>query len=204
MFNILIDHRNRSLLQNFWVECPRTAILKHYFTDTTFWINHTVNHMNPFSLLILIFLTIPIVEMYLLIKVGSVIGAPLTIFLVVFTAVLGAWLLRWQGFATIRRIQETISQGGLPAAELLEGAVLLIAGALLLTPGFFTDTIGFLCLIPPLRHAMVLYAMRRFISSKSSDVYEFHVEQRESRSPRGTSSTHRNQTIEGDYTREED
>jgi UPF0716 protein FxsA len=166
--------------------------------------------MNPFSLLFLIFLAIPIVEIYLLIKVGGIIGAPLTIFLVVFTAVVGAWLLRLQGFATIRRIQQTLSQGGLPAGEMLEGAVLLIAGALLLTPGFFTDTIGFICLVPAFRHAMVLYAMRRFLTSKSETPNEFHVHvhghntphsHRDSRRP---SHSHQKHTLEGEYTREDD
>jgi len=158
--------------------------------------------MNPFTLLFLVFLAVPIVEIYLLIKVGGIIGAPLTIFLVIFTAVLGAWLLRLQGFVTIRRIQQTLSQGGLPAAELLEGAILLIAGALLLTPGFFTDTIGFLCLVPGFRHAMVLYAMRRFIQSKSDDVYEINVKSDPTRGRRH--HTHRNHTLEGEYTREDD
>jgi len=159
--------------------------------------------MNPFALLFLVFLGIPIVEIYLLIKVGGIIGAPMTIFLVIFTAVLGAWLLRLQGFVTIRRIQETLSQGGLPAVELLEGAVLLVAGALLLTPGFFTDTIGFLCLIPGVRHAMVLYAVRRFLSAKSSDVYEFHVERHETPT-QSPSHHHSSQTLEGEYTRDDD
>jgi UPF0716 protein FxsA len=119
--------------------------------------------MNPFQLLFLLFLAIPLVEIYLLIKVGGIIGPLPTVFLVVFTAVLGAWMLRIQGFSTLARVRTTLNQGGIPALEMLEGAVLLVSGALLLTPGFFTDTIGFLCLIPAIRRAMIRWAMARFL-----------------------------------------
>ncbi|MEE8379473.1 MAG: FxsA family protein [Gammaproteobacteria bacterium] len=119
--------------------------------------------MHPFQLLFLLFLIVPMAEIYLLIKVGGVIGAFPTMFLVVFTAVLGAWLLRVQGFSTLARIRSTMNQGGIPAMEMVEGAVLLVSGALLLTPGFFTDTIGFLCLIPALRRTMIRWALGRFL-----------------------------------------
>ena len=105
-------------------------------------------------ILFLLFLSIPIIEIYLLIQVGEVIGALPTIFIVVFTAVLGVALLRWQGLVTLTRVQAALARGELPAQELLEGALLLVAGALLLTPGFFTDTIGFFLLIPPLRQSL--------------------------------------------------
>ena len=161
--------------------------------------------MNPIALLFLLFLAIPIVEIYLLIQVGGIIGAPLTIFLVIFTAMLGAWLLRVQGFATIQRIQQTLSQGGLPAVELMEGAVLLIAGALLLTPGFFTDAIGFICLVPAIRRAIVLYIVRRLASTKSEEGYEFHVERHEkTQSSQTPAHPHKTHTLEGEYTREDD
>lgn len=117
--------------------------------------------MRPFSILLTIFIVVPLVEIYLLIKVGGVIGAPWTIFLVVFTAMLGAFLVRSQGFSTLRRIQASLGAGELPATELLEGVFLLIAGALLLTPGFFTDAVGFACLTPPLRRGLIRYALER-------------------------------------------
>jgi UPF0716 protein FxsA len=125
--------------------------------------NHRVNIMFSFRLLLTLFLVIPIIEIYLLIKVGGLIGAVPTVFLVVFTAILGAVLLRQQGFATLGRVQASLARGELPAIELLEGALLLIGGALLLTPGFFTDTIGFICLIPRLRRAIILWALKRGI-----------------------------------------
>ena len=74
-----------------------------------------------------------------------------TVLLVVFTAVLGAFLLRLQGLHTLARMQVKLDSGEIPAEELVSGVILLLAGALLLTPGFFTDIIGFLCLLPQIR-----------------------------------------------------
>jgi UPF0716 protein FxsA len=153
--------------------------------------------MNPFQLLFLLFLIIPLAEIYLLIKVGSIVGAGPTVFLVVFTAVLGAWLLRIQGFSTLARLRSTMNQGGIPAVEMMEGAVLLVSGALLLTPGFFTDTIGFLCLIPALRRAMIRWALGRFLippgfggPGSGSDDH--------------SARNHGPTTLEGEYRREDD
>ena len=83
-----------------------------------------------------------------------IIGAGYTIALVIGTAFLGVSLLRIQGISTLAKVQANISRGQLPATELIEGLILLISGALLLTPGFFTDTIGFLMLVPTLRQRL--------------------------------------------------
>ncbi len=107
--------------------------------------------MPIFRILFLLFLSIPAIEIYLLIRVGEAIGALPTIFMVVFTAVLGIVLLRWQGLVTLTRVQAAMARGELPALAVLEGMLLLAAGALLVIPGFFTDTLGFILLIPPLR-----------------------------------------------------
>ncbi len=119
--------------------------------------------MRLFQLLLLLFIAIPIIEIYLLIEVGDAIGALPTVGLVLLTAAIGVFLLRMQGLATAMRVRETVERGGLPALEMLEGVVLLICGALLLTPGFFTDAIGFLALIPPLRRALLLKALERMV-----------------------------------------
>lgn len=121
--------------------------------------------MRPLPLLLLAFFTIPVIEIYLLIKVGSWIGALPTVFMVVFTAVLGALLLRQQGFATLQRVQATMARGQIPAMELLEALLLALGGALLLTPGFFTDALGFLCLIPPVRRWLVQTLLDRYFLS---------------------------------------
>ena len=105
--------------------------------------------------LLLIFIIVPIVEMWLLIQVGGVIGAVPTIAAVLMTAVIGLALLRRQGLSTLLRVNQRMASGELPAEEMLEGIILAVSGALLLTPGFFTDAIGFVGLTPLLRQWVV-------------------------------------------------
>ena len=121
---------------------------------------------------------------------GNVIGAPWTIALVVLTALVGAWLVRLQGLSALNRVRESAGRGELPALELLEGLFLLAAGALLLTPGFFTDIVGFACLTPPLRRLLIRLAVRRFGSIHPGSTSPNHT--------RGNSS------IETDYRRLDD
>jgi UPF0716 protein FxsA len=123
-----------------------------------------------FPLITVIFLVVPIIEIYLLIQVGQVIGAGWTIFLVVFTAVIGVWLLRIQGLSTLTRAQQKLQKNELPAREMLEGMGLVVAGALLLTPGFFTDTVGFFLLFPPARIWLVSRIASRMVISTSVQV----------------------------------
>ena len=144
-----------------------------------------------FPVLLLLFFLVPLVEIYLLIEIGGVIGVGWTIFLVVFTAVLGAFLVRTQGFSTVSRIRTQMDQGQLPAMEMIEGLFLLVAGALLMTPGFFTDAIGFVCLTPPLRRSIIRYVMARGIVRTGS----------EGQAP--GESTGARPTIEGEYRRED-
>lgn len=118
-----------------------------------------------FPLIGFLFLAVPILEIYLLIQVGEVIGAGWTIMLVVLTAVIGVWLLRIQGLSTLTRAQQRLQENQLPAREILEGMALVVAGALLLTPGFFTDAIGFLLLLPPTRIALVSLVASRMVVS---------------------------------------
>ena len=118
-----------------------------------------------FPLIATIFLVVPIIEIYLLIQVGQVIGAGWTIFLVVLTAVLGVWLLRIQGLSTLTRAQRKLQENELPAREILEGMGLVVAGALLLTPGFFTDALGFFLLFPPTRIWLVSRMAARMVVS---------------------------------------
>lgn len=99
----------------------------------------------------LLFFLVPLGEIWLLIKLSDYVGIWPTIGLCVLTAVIGSTLVRQQGLDTIRRVQLASAQGQVPATELLEGMILMIAGALLLTPGLFTDLIGFLVLHPGTR-----------------------------------------------------
>lgn len=155
--------------------------------------------MPLFRLLFILFLTIPLIEIYLLIQVGEVIGAGWTIFAVVATAVIGAALLRLQGLATLYEAQRKMAHGELPATALIEGVMLLLSGALLLTPGFFTDTLGFLVLIPPLRRKFAHFILSRGLVMGTSGFTSQHWQQ---------SSRHQHResgdTIEGDYSRRDD
>jgi len=101
------------------------------------------------------FIVLPILEMYILIEVGGFIGAPKTIGLVLLTALLGLILLRQQGFRTLLNARNKLMQDELPAEEIVTGIFLAIGGALLLTPGFVTDFIGFMCLLPFTRHFLM-------------------------------------------------
>lgn len=101
--------------------------------------------------LFLLFSIVPIIELYLLIRVGKLIGALPTVALLLLISLAGAWLVRSQGFRILRRIQDELATGRLPAAGLLDGALVLLGGLLLLTPGFFTDVIGLLFIAPPTR-----------------------------------------------------
>ena len=145
----------------------------------------------PFAALVflLVFVGAPLIELYLLIEVGSQIGAIPTIGLSLFTAALGGWLVRVQGLGVLFRAQAQMGRREVPALELLEGALLLLVGFALLLPGFITDAIGFLLLIPPLRHRLIL----RWLSSRGT-LEPAHDESPERRADR---------IIEGDFRRED-
>ncbi|MFW5442942.1 MAG: FxsA family protein [Methylococcaceae bacterium] len=115
--------------------------------------------MKIVQIIFLFFLVVPFVEIYLLLQIGGLVGVLPTVLLVVFTAVLGAWLLRQQGFATFQRFQASLAKGEIPAYEMIEGPILLVGGALLLTPGFFTDALGFACLIPQARRKFAKFVI---------------------------------------------
>ena len=109
-----------------------------------------------------LFIAVPIVEMVVLIEVGQQIGALWTIALVLLTAFIGINLLRYQGLATLSRATWRMQSGQIPAQEMLEGILLAVGGALLLTPGFVTDSIGFLLLLPFTRQFFATRLIGRF------------------------------------------
>ena len=116
--------------------------------------------MNPLFIFILLVLGLPTLELFLLIEIGSEIGAVPAILLVLFTAVLGGYLMQRQGISTLTRVRGSMDRGEVPALEMMEGAVLLLGGLLLLIPGFLTDALGFFCLVPPLRRLLLLRFLR--------------------------------------------
>ncbi|MCK5901617.1 MAG: FxsA family protein [Cocleimonas sp.] len=148
------------------------------------------------SVFFILFLFVPIVEIFLLIQVGGMIGAFPTILLVLLTAIIGAVLLRQQGLSTLARFQNNLSSGSLPAQEMIEGVLLAVGGALLMTPGFVTDTMGFFCLIPFTRKILV-YSILKHSAVK--------VQEGMSGFSKGKASTsHHDKTYEGDFVRKDD
>ncbi len=111
--------------------------------------------------LFLLFLTVPIIEIVLFIEIGSRIGTVATLLIVVITAILGASLARREGLKTWWRIQNKLASGSMPDEELLDALMILVAGAVLLTPGFLTDTVGFLLLFPGTRQVIKQWARRK-------------------------------------------
>ncbi|EIC23502.1 FxsA family protein [Thiorhodovibrio frisius] len=136
---------------------------------------------------LLIFVGTPLIELYFLLKVGTIIGALPTILLSIFTAALGGYLVREQGLSVLMRVRSMVDRGEVPAFEMLDGAILLLCGFSLLLPGFVTDALGFLLLIPALRHALI----RRYLAVQPA---AGDVEIR----------TSRREYIDADYRREDD
>jgi UPF0716 protein FxsA len=145
--------------------------------------------MKVFQIVFLVVLIIPFAEIYLLLQVGSVIGAFPTIFLVVFTAALGAWLLRQQGFSTFQRFQAGLARGEIPAYEMIEGPIILVGGVLLLTPGFITDMLGFACLVPQIRKKIAQYVIENHLVQAGGNAHQ-------------QTSAEKN-VLEGEYTKED-
>lgn len=116
------------------------------------------------GVLLLLFLVVPIVELYVIIQVGSTLGAGPTIALLILVSVLGAWLVKREGLGVWTRFRTRVERGALPTDELLDGLLILFAGALMLTPGFLTDLLGVLLLVPVSRAVARGVLARRFRS----------------------------------------
>ncbi len=121
-------------------------------------------------LIFLLLVVVPIIEIALFIQVGGWLGLWPTIGVVILTAAIGTALLRAQGLATLGELQRRLATGEDPSATLAHGAMILVAGVLLLTPGFFTDGVGFALLMPPVRAAGIRHAIR-FARSRMTQVH---------------------------------
>ena len=112
--------------------------------------------------LVFIFIVVPLVELYVIIQVGSAIGALNTIGLLIVVSLLGGWLVKREGLAVVRRVQESLAAGIVPATEVVDGFLILLGGALMLTPGFLSDLVGLALLLPPVRAVVRRVLRRRF------------------------------------------
>jgi UPF0716 protein FxsA len=158
----------------------------------------------------LLFIVIPLIELYVIIAVGEQIGAFWTIILVLLTAIIGVNLLRFQGMSTLARAQKNMAQGQIPAMEMVEGVALAVAGVLLITPGFITDSIGLLLLMPASRQYIVRFIMARatvqtnfnggmdsFQQGQQQNQQDFYGKKTDEKKPKV------GRTIEGEYKRED-
>jgi UPF0716 protein FxsA len=118
-----------------------------------------------FPRLLALFIIVPLIELALFIQIGQRIGLAATIATIILTAMIGASLTRFQGLKTLQRYQEAIAAGRLPHEEVMDGIMILVAAAVLLTPGFFTDALGFLLLVPPVR-AMIRLRVGKVVAGR--------------------------------------
>ena len=114
-----------------------------------------------FVVLALVFLVVPIAELYVIVQVAGGIGIPETILLLIGISFVGAWLARVAGLGVLNRLQRTVRAGKVPSAELVDGALVLFAGALMITPGFLSDCLAILLLLPPTRAVFRGVVLRR-------------------------------------------
>ncbi|CAN5145769.1 hypothetical protein BH24ACT1_BH24ACT1_09130 [soil metagenome] len=114
------------------------------------------------AVLVLVFLVVPLVELYVLIQVGSAIGALNTISLLILMGVAGGWVMKREGLGVVRRVQSQLGAGRVPGAEVVDGFLILFGGALMLTPGFLSDFLGLALLVPPVRAIVRRALARRF------------------------------------------
>jgi len=150
--------------------------------------------------LLVLFIATPIIEMWLLISVGGVIGAWPTIGLVLLTACIGLALLRYQGSETLLRARTKMQSNELPAREMADTLFFAIGGALLLTPGFVTDFIGFACLTPGIRTIIIRFFSKHLIQSGKINVNGFSSNSQQGRgSSRAGYHSNDNQIIEGEF-----
>jgi UPF0716 protein FxsA len=114
-----------------------------------------------FVLLAIVFLLVPIAELYVIVQVAGAIGVPETILLLIGMSLLGAWLARIAGVGVLYRLQRTVRAGRVPSVEIVDGALVLLAGALMITPGFLSDLLAIFLLLPPSRALVRGVVLRR-------------------------------------------
>ena len=113
-----------------------------------------------FNKLLILFVIVPVTELYILIEVGKKIGSLTTIGIIILTGIIGAYLVKGQGFMILKKIQSDLNEGIIPGDSLIQGAIILAGGIFLLTPGFVTDIIGFIFLIPASRRVVKKYLLK--------------------------------------------
>ncbi|NUR05436.1 MAG: FxsA family protein [Nocardioidaceae bacterium] len=153
----------------------------------------------PWWVLALLFIVVPVLEIYLLIQVGQVIGAWWTVALLIADGFLGSWLMKSEGGRAWRALREAIDDRRMPARELADGVLVLVGGTLLLAPGFITDIVGFFFVLPftrPVaRKALAAWLTRKFLAGPGAPGYAARQDARTRRRP-GTDSVVRGEVVD--------
>ncbi len=124
------------------------------------------------GLLVVVFIVVPLAELFVLVRVGGEIGVLNTIALLIGVSIVGAWLVKREGMGLLSRMQAQLGAGRMPTNELIDGFLIMFAGALLLTPGFLTDVVAILLLLPPVRAGVRAMLKRRFSRRLPPDVID--------------------------------
>lgn len=174
-----------------------------------------------FRILFALFIIVPIIEITVLMQVGELIGAWPTVAIVIVSAWLGAKYVRQQGLATMQSVQTKMAQGEMPSSEIVTGMMLLVAGVLLVTPGFVTDIFGLLLLVPKVRKALASTVQKHIKTSQASafganaqfhsstftqtsgQTYENEVNSTDAFTKPKPITHHQSETIEGDFQRKD-
>jgi UPF0716 protein FxsA len=159
-----------------------------------------------FRILFLLFVFIPIIEITVLIQVGNLLGLWPTVAIVIITAWLGANKVKQQGVATLASVQTKMAQGQMPSDEIVTGLMLLVAGVLLITPGFVTDIFGLALLIPSARAQLGKFAQRHFVTIQTAGFSQGsfeHTQARHSTEFPADHPPHQGQTLEGEFERKD-
>ena len=135
------------------------------------------------AVLFVLFIVVPIVELVLIIQVGQVLGAWNTVGLLIIDSLVGAWLVKHQGLGLLKRSRERLQKGEMPSDEIFSGIAILFAGALMLTPGFLTDAVGLIILIPPIRSVAIGGIRRNFRSRATTTSATWNLETWNSEEP---------------------
>ena len=143
-----------------------------------------------------IFVVVTLAEIYVLVTVGQAIGGLSTVLLVIITAFIGSSLLKQQGWSTMAKAQQSIAEGRTPAVEMFEGVVILVSGVLLLTPGFITDILGLLGLMPWSRSYFINHFLEKNAERVFSKKNSAFINRGESSE---TKKTNKDETIEGEF-----
>ena len=154
--------------------------------------------MKYFFYLLALFIIIPVIELLIILRIASHIGIVESLALIILTGIIGAYLARQQGVRVIHEIRTELNHGRLPGTEVLEGVLILVAAAVLMTPGLVTDIVGFLILMPICRESLSLWLARRFKEKMKSRITTFHMERNNATSKDDLYQSHNSIDIEAE------